>query len=225
MVGTTGAGGTGAGLLAHALATWPGQAPVPPGPALLSAMLVLASALLVGIGVVLAAAAWQVRPGALEEDRPTPAWLPTPVRLASALLLSVSASVTVVAGAGAAPPAAQHAAVLVTPAPDRDTLDAPSPLPVPGWTPTPGAVHGACADVTLVSGRVAELLPERHVVRRGDTLWDLAERHLGPDATPAQVAQEWPRWYAANLEIIGPDPDLLLPGQELVVPGTAGADR
>ena len=46
------------------------------------------------------------------------------------------------------------------------------------------------------------------VVRRGDTLWGFA----GP---------EWPRWYAANRAVIGDDPDLILPGQRLVVPGGA----
>ncbi|WP_425600034.1 hypothetical protein [Ornithinimicrobium sufpigmenti] len=32
------------------------------------------------------------------------------------------------------------------------------------------------------------------------------------------IAEEWPRWYAANRELIGPDPDLILPGQELRIP-------
>jgi nucleoid-associated protein YgaU len=58
------------------------------------------------------------------------------------------------------------------------------------------------------------------VVRRGDSLWDLAARHLGPDASAADIAAEWPRWYAANRHVIGPDPDLLLPGERLVPPGT-----
>lgn len=49
-------------------------------------------------------------------------------------------------------------------------------------------------------------------------MWDLCARHLGPQATNADIAQEWPRWYAANEDLIGPDPDLILPGQELVVP-------
>lgn len=57
------------------------------------------------------------------------------------------------------------------------------------------------------------------VVRRGDTLWDLARRHLPAGATDAQIAREWPRWYAANRAVVGPDPGLLLPGQRLRVPG------
>jgi nucleoid-associated protein YgaU len=63
------------------------------------------------------------------------------------------------------------------------------------------------------------------VVRRGDTLWDVVRHHLGPDATDAEVAAEWPRWHAANRDVIGADPDLLLPGQVLHAPEAAGALR
>ena len=59
------------------------------------------------------------------------------------------------------------------------------------------------------------------VVRRGDTLWDLARRHLGGSATDAEVAAEWPRWHAANRAVIGDDADLLRPGQRLVPPAEA----
>ncbi len=55
-------------------------------------------------------------------------------------------------------------------------------------------------------------------MRRGDTLWALAARRLGPDATDAEIAAEWPRWYGANDAVIGSDPDLLLPGQRLSPP-------
>ncbi|MFF3063257.1 hypothetical protein ACFVQ3_01755 [Oerskovia sp. NPDC057915] len=58
------------------------------------------------------------------------------------------------------------------------------------------------------------------VVLRGDSLWSLAERTLGEGATDAQVAAEWQRWYAANAEVIGQDPDLIRPGQVLQAPRT-----
>ena len=61
-------------------------------------------------------------------------------------------------------------------------------------------------------------------MHRGDTLWDIAARHLGPHATDQDVAEAWPRWYALNREVVGDDPDHILPGQRLVVPA-AGADR
>ena len=57
------------------------------------------------------------------------------------------------------------------------------------------------------------------VVHRGDSLWSIAARHLGQDPSDAQIADEWPRWYAANRAVIGADPDLLLAGQVLTVPG------
>ena len=56
------------------------------------------------------------------------------------------------------------------------------------------------------------------VVAPGDTLWEIAARYLGPNATDEQIAAEWPRWWAANRDVIGPDPNLILPGQRLVPP-------
>ncbi|GEA88620.1 hypothetical protein Q760_08230 [Cellulomonas cellasea DSM 20118] len=58
------------------------------------------------------------------------------------------------------------------------------------------------------------------VVATGDSLWRIAQRALGPDASDQEVAAEWPRWYAANADVIGADPGLLLPGQVLRVPST-----
>jgi nucleoid-associated protein YgaU len=57
-------------------------------------------------------------------------------------------------------------------------------------------------------------------VVRGDSLWSIAARHLGPHATDQQVAREWPRWYAVNRRVIGSDPDLIRVGQVLTAPGT-----
>lgn len=57
-----------------------------------------------------------------------------------------------------------------------------------------------------------------HVVQYGDTLWGLAATELGPDATDSAIAARWTHWYAANRTRIGPNPDLLHPGQVLHVP-------
>jgi nucleoid-associated protein YgaU len=65
--------------------------------------------------------------------------------------------------------------------------------------------------------------PAAVVVRRGDTLWGIAARHLGGRATPEAVAAEWPRWYAANRAVVGPDPHLILPGQRLRPPADGAA--
>jgi nucleoid-associated protein YgaU len=56
------------------------------------------------------------------------------------------------------------------------------------------------------------------VVRYGDTLWSIAAAHLGPGASHGQIAASWPRWYAANRQVIGPDPGVIHPGQRLRPP-------
>lgn len=60
--------------------------------------------------------------------------------------------------------------------------------------------------------------PATYVVRPGDSLWAIAARHLGPSATDAAIAAEWPRWYRANRAVIGADPGLIHVGTRLVVP-------
>ena len=64
------------------------------------------------------------------------------------------------------------------------------------------------------------------VVRPGDTLWsiaaaDLAERGAAESPAPTDVAAYWPRLYALNLGVIGPDPAVIEPGQRLRLPATA----
>ena len=56
------------------------------------------------------------------------------------------------------------------------------------------------------------------VVVRGDTLWDIAAQELGGEPRNREIAARWPAWYAANRPVIGPDPDLILPGQRLSPP-------
>lgn len=93
--------------------------------------------------------------------------------------------------------------------------------PEPGWTasaPSPSHHRGA-ASAPLVTGCAGSTQDSTEVVvRRGDSLWTLVGRHLHT-ADPAIIAAQWPRWYAANLVLIGPDPDLLQVGQILHVPG------
>lgn len=99
--------------------------------------------------------------------------------------------------------------------------------PEPAWMPTrpaprPRSTQGGLG--ALRSGGMRHV-DEHVVVRRGDTLWTVAGRYLGPDATAAQIAAEWPRWHAANRVVIGDDPDLLLPGQRLLPPDVPKANR
>jgi nucleoid-associated protein YgaU len=61
--------------------------------------------------------------------------------------------------------------------------------------------------------------PDRvHVVRAGDTLWDIAAADLGDRADGALITTHWHRIYRLNREAIGADPDLIDPGQELRMP-------
>jgi nucleoid-associated protein YgaU len=67
------------------------------------------------------------------------------------------------------------------------------------------------------------------VVRSGDSLWTIAEACLAAEhGTPPsveQVAAAWPAWYAANAAVIGADPDVIRPGQHLVVPSSTERAR
>ncbi len=56
------------------------------------------------------------------------------------------------------------------------------------------------------------------VVRRGDTLWALARRDLAPGADTAAVAGRWHAIYALNRAVVGADPDVIHPGQQLRLP-------
>lgn len=57
-----------------------------------------------------------------------------------------------------------------------------------------------------------------HTVVTGESLWTIAAAALPADATDADIAAAWPDWYEANASRIGPDPDLIHPGQVLVAP-------
>jgi len=58
----------------------------------------------------------------------------------------------------------------------------------------------------------------RIVVRPGDTLWQLASDRLPALAPAGEVADLVERLHRRNRGVIGPDPDLIRPGQHLAVP-------
>jgi hypothetical protein len=92
--------------------------------------------------------------------------------------------------------------------------------------PLPDRPYGRLAAVATDGGTRHDE-PSRAVgrvlVRSGDSLWAIAERRLGPQATNQAVAAEWQRWYATNRALIGPDPDLITPGMVLHAPETKAA--
>lgn len=56
------------------------------------------------------------------------------------------------------------------------------------------------------------------VVEPGDSLWSISEERIGSSAPPQQIAYEVERVYELNRDRIGDDPNLILAGQELLVP-------
>ena len=80
---------------------------------------------------------------------------------------------------------------------------------------------GAATRYTDLRSGVPVRVRARVVVQPGDSLWSIAARELGPDASAEAIAARWPEWYAANRQVIGDDPDLILPGQVLRSPAAA----
>jgi hypothetical protein len=129
------------------------------------------------------------------------------------------------AGAPTAPPTAPGPPV--HPAPTaRATAQTPVPgataqAPAPGPTQSREPAHAGSVDPSGARrGGTATAAPV-HVVAAGESLWTIAADSLvaaGNRSTPAAVAALWPRWYAANADVIGPDPDLIHPGHVLVPP-------
>ncbi|MDX6258139.1 MAG: hypothetical protein QOJ11_4473 [Frankiales bacterium] len=60
--------------------------------------------------------------------------------------------------------------------------------------------------------------PATVTVHAGDSLWRIAARALPRGCGQQAIERAWHRWYAANRGVIGPDPDLLQPGQQLTPP-------
>lgn len=61
-----------------------------------------------------------------------------------------------------------------------------------------------------------------YTVVTGDTLWGIA-RHIldqsGVNPTGAEIVTAWKMIYGANTDVVGNDPNLILPGQVLTIPG------
>ncbi len=59
--------------------------------------------------------------------------------------------------------------------------------------------------------------PAPLTIAPGDSLWSVSQERLGPDATPGQIANEVERIFELNRNRIGDDPNLILPGQEILL--------
>jgi hypothetical protein len=140
--------------------------------------------------------------------------VPGSARRAAALALGVglSTAAPVVLLPPAAPFAVSAAVAADDPGPAVavDWPSAASPELVPDWPGTTPEETPAQTD--------------QRVVLRGDCLWDIAaawlqQQHPGVPVSDDQVRRATQDWWLANAAVIGPDPDLLLPGQVLRPPG------
>ena len=134
--------------------------------------------------------------------------LPAGARRSAALVLGL--------GLGVAGPVLGTTSVLLA-APASAAVPVTSGGDVPDW-PAPATFPSAAVPDWPTDERPAGA----HVVVRGECLWHiaaarLAERQALPPSD-AQVAAEAHAWWTANTDVIGPDPDLLLPGQVLRPP-------
>ncbi|MFD5334307.1 LysM peptidoglycan-binding domain-containing protein [Cellulosimicrobium cellulans] len=128
---------------------------------------------------------------------------------------SVTPDAPSTAPSGPSDPAPAQAAAHET-APGTATSTGPS---APARAPGARSASTEQRDAALTVVRdVAADEPREVVVVRGDSLWSIAARHLPDGASDAQVADAVQRWYAANVGVVGDDPDLVRPGQVLVAP-------
>lgn len=117
---------------------------------------------------------------------------------------------------GSQPPAIsslEHPSQTVRPQWNPAAADGSDEHPTPHWKPR------AAPDAENVFVRPGRPDTESQaVVQEGDSLWTLASAQLGPQATEADIAAHWPRWYERNRAVIGDYPDLILPGQVFEIP-------
>lgn len=116
---------------------------------------------------------------------------------------------TVNPGGPFTPPARIHRApgspVIVQP------ISNPTPIhrvPAPPAPPPPRVVTGT---VNLPTPTPTPAPTRIYTVTSGDSLWKIAQRFYGSGA-------RWPELYAANKSVIGGNPNLIRPGQRLIIP-------
>ncbi|WP_244929512.1 LysM peptidoglycan-binding domain-containing protein [Nocardioides sp. W7] len=167
-----------------------------PGPDLESALVRCCSAVLLGC----AAWAWLATSTlVLQAARGRAGWAVPGVPASWRRLVLLACGTTLAAGLSV--PASADPGLTGLPLPDRATGAATRPVPDPATR------------VSLAAPPAAPV-----TVRRGDSLWELAASQLGPSAAPAEVERHWRHLYALNRPVVGPDPDLIHPGQQLRLP-------
>jgi nucleoid-associated protein YgaU len=159
--------------------------------------------------------------------------LPAGARRSAAVLLGLGVGVAaplLPALPAFGPSISAAAAPAVSPVPDWPAA-VPVGVPAPDWPAAPlPAPDQPAPDQPAVAPPAAEPVPDwpelgdsqGHVVVRGDSLWHIATAWLqdrqGGVPTDGEVAGAVRQWWTANADVIGPEPDLLLPGQVLHPP-------
>lgn len=175
-----------------------------------------------GVLRLVAAAGANLDPAHLPAPAGLPPWLRRVVLTACGVALVAGPTSPALADDSAVDPVTDPIASLALPAatgdlpgtgpgglplPDRVAGEAPR-SPAPPRTPAPPPASAPPAGPATATVRV---LP-------GDSLWGIAEAQLraaGDPVDDAAVAARWQQIYAANVARIGPDPDLVVPGQQL----------
>ncbi len=157
-------------------------------------------------------------PAGTSSAAPTSVSSPSPIAGAQAAAAQVAAAQADAAQADAAQAAAGEPAPAAA---SRSTA-----LPVPSTEPAAAPPEQDRAALPTASAATTRPAPAATSggsvsVRPGDSLWSISRAHLraaGADASPADVARAWPQWWEANRQLVGDDPDLVLPGAQLTPP-------
>lgn len=221
-----------------ALAALAAPGPASPADGILVAVALVGVALSLWVGLGMALSALSTLPGALgrASTRLADRIAPAVVRKVIAFVLGTALTAALVPGtaiAGSAHPTPRQAVVTsaqyavgvltnvagTTHASEHGDEDA---APGPSWAPDRRALPANSAGGTGgpggPGGAGSAGGPQEIVVHRGDNLWSIAARHLGPTATTTEISAEWHRWFAANRQVIGDDANLITPGQVLRPP-------
>ncbi|HEX8306368.1 MAG TPA: LysM domain-containing protein [Jatrophihabitans sp.] len=175
------------------------------------------------VACALAAAAVSLLPGRLGRlghavaHRVTPAALRRVVITAAGTSILLSPVPALAAPATGGAPAPTGAASVLPPLgwpTDQQPSTNPHTEPAPLTPPRPSGDPAPSSHATT----------DRVTVRPGDSLWSITADRLGGAPSAARIQAEWPRWYAANRQVIGADPNLIRPGVSLQAPGPARTD-
>ncbi|WP_030893471.1 transglycosylase family protein [Streptomyces sp. NRRL F-5053] len=142
-------------------------------------------------GLQFTASTWRAHGGA--------AYAPTADKASREQQIAVATKVQAAQGWGAWPNCSVQAGASGTPRPAAEP--APQPSGQPDRARTPGGNERPAPRADRDGGRGTG----DYTVRSGDTLGAIADAH----------GTGWRALYAANKQVIGDDPDLLLPGQRL----------